>query len=503
VPRELQILGHSVDMQRLARLELPEEKLVRANAGFAMFSLVAGTILGVLLLAGLTPSYKWLTVVFFLWGLASFFLVRTSRLSLLPRLAILAYLAAFLPLIKYVVDGPYMWRPRPHAFFLFSDELLISQMVLIGAVGLFGLVGGIGLTRIPATLPIDNSNPVMESPRRTLDLLAFSLVIGVALFLSLIGTPSTTIFDSLYIGTGTGTIAALTNFRSSSLASYMLLILLWIDREREAKSALRRGKTLSLIIVIVIVVMIFGLLRGNRDSIGLVIGITALYLTEPHTFSLGNRISPKVWRRIRVILFPSVIILFVFVSVGGARSRLASQSLTTSDLGEFFISGIETGSWGGVLTTNLGAAAEYRYGSIHYLNGQTYADYLKSLPPGIVTRSLGLTRPLEVDRGPSWWFSDISNGGIHLAVVPFKNFGVFGVLAVVGVYGFLIGNVDRRGEKDRFWSRLIYAAFAVVITRWFLYGDMVLLRGLILIFLAGYAYRFWLQMVSRFALTTR
>jgi hypothetical protein len=95
---------------------------------------------------------------------------------------------------------------------------------------------------------------------------------------------------------------------------------------------------------------------------------------------------------------------------------------------------------------------------------------------------------LELDEGPNWWFQGISTGGMHPVVVPFHNFGVFGVLGALVFTGALLGWVDSRGERY-LWPRLVYAGFLTFSFQWFWYGDMNFVRGLMAIGLVGAVYQ--------------
>jgi hypothetical protein len=134
----------------------------------------------------------------------------------------------------------------------------------------------------------------------------------------------------------------------------------------------------------------------------------------------------------------------------------ASQTLSVTEL---LADGFNQNTWTGILLTNLGLAERYQSGTIRYLYGQTYLDYLLSLPPGFLTYAIGYQRPLEATQGPNWWFMGLSGGGIHPVVVPFMNFGIAGCFIVMGIYGYFIAWCEKPSAGN--WRRYLYGILVV------------------------------------------
>jgi hypothetical protein len=127
---------------------------------------------------------------------------------------------------------------------------------------------------------------------------------------------------------------------------------------------------------------------------------------------------------------------------------------------------------------------------MEYYYGRTYWDYLLSLPPGILTRALGVLRPTDQQGGnAALWFPGVSGGGVHIAVVPFKNFGIWGLFFVLGLYGFWMARLENKNATMRFWPRILYGAVVTSSLFWFWYGDMNLIRGVTAALLLGILYR--------------
>jgi len=196
-----------------------------------------------------------------------------------------------------------------------------------------------------------------------------------------------------------------------------------------------------------------------------------------------------------------VIVFLVFLILGAVRVSLATaQQRQRLSIYQSFLSTLQENTWSSILLTNLAQSAQFRSHTAHYLYGETYADYVKSLPPGIVTRALGIERPIEPSRGPNWWFFGISAGGIHAVVIPFRNFGMPGAFFVLMLYGWFIAWIEIRNDPRVFWARLLYGATCVGSFFWFWYGDMTMIRALMSAAVVGPLYRWWLQVGRAFAM---
>jgi hypothetical protein len=92
---------------------------------------------------------------------------------------------------------------------------------------------------------------------------------------------------------------------------------------------------------------------------------------------------------------------------------------------------------------------------------------------------------MEAESGPGLWYYPVQFGGVHPVVVPFKNFGIFGVTAIMLLFGWIIGRVEVMGRAGGMVRRFVYATFFVASFNWFWYGDMPMIRALMA--LAGFA----------------
>ena len=406
------------------------------------------------------------------WGLWS---VRLTQLSLLPRLMIVLYTMPFSVTLGYLGSSDYTWWWTPTALALLSDRVLLEQMMAIGVTGLAALLAGlkaIEASRVRGHDIVDAD--AVKSPRTVLDAVAFVAALGLATALSWIYAPRTSIFEEMYAAEGTEGLYQDLNFYGAFLASYIVFVLLFVDAEC-SRPAARRWKQLAVLGTTLFILIFLQLLRGDREIVGLLAALAILYVTEPMHGRAG-RVGSRAWRRMLGLALPSLVLVVILIAVGAARYELSGGDVSAA--GELLAVGFAHSTWTAVLLTNLAMAAQLQDGRIEYLYGETYIQYILSLAPGIVTHYLGFERPIEAKNNPGYWFIGISSGGNHVVNVPFKNFGIFGVAAILFVYGMAIGYWEKIGVGTRRSCRLVYGAITASSFMWFWYADMNVIRAL-------------------------
>ena len=113
---------------------------------------------------------------------------------------------------------------------------------------------------------------------------------------------------------------------------------------------------------------------GTSDGAGTVVSKTVGQSEES--------VRKGLWGRIRRVAIPAAIVLVLFTLLGAVRSRLARvQNRAQVSLSESSHAAIQENTWTSVLLTNLAQADQFKSGIAHYLYGETYLDYLLSLPP--------------------------------------------------------------------------------------------------------------------------
>ncbi len=408
--------------------------------------------------------------------------IRVTPLSIYPRLMLLAYGVPFSILVGYLFENNYVWMFTARGIQVSSDPVLIAQMVDVGLIGLLGLVAGLFV--VP---PVgDVVLRAVQTPKRTLDPIAFALALVGAVAFSWVASPSATIFDT---ATNSTSVADKLNFGAAYMVSYLIFALLFMDTERESQVGVRAAKGWVLAAAAAYVVIFLQLLRGDRESSGMLAAFAALYLTSPAGLKADTPAASVSRRRIVKLIPPGVAALVVFVGLGAIRYNASTLVRTLSPV-QIVRLGSAQSTWTAVLWTNLSAAWQYRVGDLQYHYGETYVDYVLALPPGPITKAIGVSRPIE--KGTSLASEDpagVSSGGLHPVVTPFKNFGALGVAGILFLWGWLIANIERWSMLNGFGGRWIWAAAVCSGLMWFWYGDPPFIRALMIAGMLYIVYR--------------
>jgi len=410
--------------------------------------------------------------------------MRLTRLTLLPRFLLLVYILPFTALVGYFVDMTYVWTSTPRQMEVASDPNLVREIITVGLVGVLGFFSGVLASGKEGEAALKSAQSLDEA---RMSIGPYLIALAVALCFSWLSAPPETILTAAYAFGQSAAPAEGLNFPAAYLVSYVVVVALFIDAERDRSPKLGRMKRVLLACVVAYIVIVLQLLRGDRESSGLVAALVCLYLTSPARTKVAKQFA--VGRRVRRMILPLSIAVAIFIALGQARSTLSEVSKVIPAK-HLFLLGLSQNTWTAVLWRNLGVAWEHRTGVLHYKLGQTYVDYFLSLPPGFVTKVIGYERPEESWRGISWEDpAGVSGGGLHVVIAPFKNFGAYGVLAVLFIYGFLIGKLEFAHARGSFFARLMWASVFCSGLIWFWYGDMAFIRAIMAALLVYVAYR--------------
>lgn len=421
--------------------------------------------------------------------------MQITGLSLLPRLCIFLFSLPFSATAGYLFDREYVWWQTPSNARLCQNHPMVNQMLWMALVGLCGMMIGLEFSGFAFTnrAKADKS----DRPRanvRLLPLFATAALLGVSFSLSWLHAPEKDIWQSAYASVesaaGKDVEAGL---NSSSLISYLILILLYIDSEHEPLGASRRYlKQWAIGCVTLYIVVVLQFMRGDRECVGLIAAFGMLYISGP----MGDRARQQLkqgylqLKRFYKVIIPLAVCAVAFVALGSLRHSASQAQTQHESLADLIVDGATQNTWTAVALNNLGLAADYDAGTLTYLYGQTYIDYIVSLPPGAITKAMGIERPIDGDSNPSlWYFGSVATGGMHPVIVPFRNFGIWGVIVINLFWGAFIGYCDLNNDLYSIPRRLLYGCLAVSAMRWFWYGDMSMIRALMIWAILALAYR--------------
>jgi len=443
----------------------------------------AGTIMTLMFATGQLAPLR-LTILI-LGGLSVLAIatLRITELSILSRLYVLLFSLPFSATLGYLFDNDYVWWNTPTNTLLCQNHPLINEMLTMVIVGLCGMMVGIEFTAIYACRPrrISRAPETQSRGNATLTLPVVWIMLAASFLFSWLHAPQESIFVAAYASADAGGgLDKEAGLNASYLMSYLILILLCVDAEQERIGSRRQLLKLTAIMgVMGYIVVILQLLRGDRECAGLVAAVGMLYITSLTTTSART----KMWERFRqmkrtaALALPLTVCVLSFLALGALRHSASGSSSSFSSVTDLVAQGAGENTWTAVALNNLGLAADYNYGNIEYLYGQTYLDYVLSLPPGAITKALGYERPLEGEANPAlWYFGLIAAGGMHPVVVPFRNFGIWGVMPVMFLCGAMICWCEAYNESGHLSARLLYGCMATSSMLWFWYGDMNMIR---------------------------
>jgi hypothetical protein len=393
-------------------------------------------------------------------------------------------------LVLYILDGSNVWAEgTPRTYPLTLDIMLVAMMAQVACIGILGLAAGVqwGIWRQKARPARTGPTCFEETPLQPAAVVTLAFL-SIAFYYA--ATPggfifSTSAIDILFSQEIFG--AQILGSGGVNYVIYAVVFLLVIDmlrRHEEVKYRVFKQLAVGLLIAMVVIVLDF--LRGNRESAGIFVALVGALFCRylPDGVNARNR-----------GIFVTVVcctgaIAFGAYALGIVRYDLASEGFQFSMVTEALPRILENGTWMGGTTTNLVTMAFYKGESdFKFLWGSTYVDYLLSLPPKQIAMLFQYTRPLEWDNSPGWWFVGYNSGGLSPTVVPFYNFGAFGVAAMMFLQGWLFSYVEHRVRRQDFTGMFIYGGLCTVALTWYWYGDMPLVRATMAFALTGILYR--------------
>lgn len=468
------------------------------HALFAMSWLGIGFVVACLFWTRqLMPLRVTICVLTFLtvFGIAS---LQITVLSLMTRLYVVLFILPVSANLGYLFDSNFVWWNTPTNILLCQNHSLINEMLTMVLVGLCGLLSGIEMMAMSACprLQAAQKSPLDRPASQTaLPLPVAMFLLAIAYLCSWLYAPEESIFTAAYASAdaGVGKYKDV-GMNSSYLISYLILALLIVDTEREPRqSPRRRFKLMATLAVTAYIVLVLQLLRGDRECAGLLAALIMLYITNPSMGAARDRLNRGLMQVTRVlkIVVPLSLCVAAFLALGSLRHSASKSNSEKQGIWNTVVEGATQNTWTAVALNNLGLCADYNYKTIQYLYGQTYVDYFLSLPPGSITMLLGYSRPMESpDSNPSMWYHGlIAAGGMHPVVVPFRNFGIWGVLVMLVFIGQFICFCETYNESGTLAARLLYGCIATSCMLWFWYGDMNLIRTIMIWGILCYIHR--------------
>jgi len=379
---------------------------------------------------------------------------------------ILLFALPFLHTVGFLFSDEYLFYPTYDI--TVSDQQnpeLRAQLALMGLVGLCGLICG-ALTPTAHAMSVPNALTRRSVSSRKALSIAIVVTQAIALFFAFLDAPVESIFFAAY--TEVSTRSNDIGLGSLFPLAFGFNLLGWLLYSEDTTT--EQQNTLNLVVLAsttTVIVVFFQLLRGDREFVGLLIGL--LFLADKHT-----NLYRKAFRLSGFVVGGFLILQFIgyFRSIAVDDADVLSAIWIYISSGEFF-----QGTWTAALLTPLATLGDFHFGTAKYLYGKTYVDYLLSLPPTPVAAWLEYERPITSTQGPAL---DVTYGigGTNITVVPFLNFSMIGVLLQSYVVGLLLGSIDKFAYQGRPAWKILGFSVGVVLWGVMWYGEMYLLRAL-------------------------
>ena len=424
---------------------------------------------------------------------------RQKRLGILMILIWLVYALPFIHIPPYIWfdfnDDPLLlWGLAVNPYMV--DEQVIKLTAMIGAVGGMGIALGASLNkkRIRQDLGINPNGSKRQFRTMAVPIWLVWVAIGVAL--TVLSAPQETIFTAAYTESKSSLDSA--NFSSAWMMSYVILSFAFCDALLERQRTVKYLKMRIILAAILLVVVFFQLLRGDRESVPWVFGLTLVYyywaagITQRRDYTIP-------WLKFVGVAFGLV---GVSVVVGAIRSGLTGLSLADAGdlIGELYESGsigvanALYGTWSAILMTPLSVAGDHIYGLLAVKWGQDYLNLFQSIIPGFLADAIGYIRPIDGGQGPAWEMR-YGLGGTHATVVPFMNFRMLGVFLVPAIWSFIMANYEKLALQQVSTIKLsLLVTIAMASPHWLWYGEKNGFNAIILWLILSFFYRVSLGM---------
>lgn len=401
-------------------------------------------------------------------------LYRTQFLGILMLVLWLVYVLPFIHIVPYLwfdfnqTDPLQMWGLAVNDYMM--DQTVVELTAMLGAVGAMGMALGASLNVKPIAKDSGTNSDGTRRIFRTMSVPIWLGWVSIGVGLSWLVAPEETLFNAAY----TTSVAKIdtARFGSAWMMSYVILGFAFCDALLEGKWSIKMPIIMG---AVAIVVVFFQLLRGDRESIPFVFGLSLAYFYWA-TGITQRRTVKVLWLNIVGV---GVGLVVVSMFIGALRHTLIGASIL--DIGGFVREmneegtlGFDTllhGTWSATLLTPLSVAGDHVYDLLELKLGRDYLDFVLSIPPGFIAEALGYIRPLDQERGPAWEMR-YGIGGTHAVVVPFMNFRMVGVFLIPAIWSFIIASYEKSALQRVYVANLtLLVTIAMAAPHWLWYGE--------------------------------
>jgi len=347
---------------------------------------------------------------------------------------------------------------------------IVDIMVFLGAISMVAIILALFLSEI---IRKEITEKIINYE---LGFFNFLFWLFIAIVLSYANSPQETIFEKAYTHSVSLFEEFNFNFASSWTISYSILIYLYSDYllDQSQKKKLKKYFLLTSLIYISVFLQI---LKGDREIFTLIVSI---YLLNLHYN--GSHQSLNRYKILFFIFFFGLVLFLVAYLVALFRTG------ANYNFSEIKFSNAIAGTWSAVLLTPLSVAGDFYYGLLKFKNGETYINLVLSIIPGFLADAIGYIRPIDGNNGPAWEMR-YGQGGTHAVVVPFMNFGFWGVFWIIFIITKLLIYIDKISQISLSRNNLsLYGILLMIIPHWVWYGEKYLINAFIIWVILGFSF---------------
>jgi hypothetical protein len=316
-------------------------------------------------------------------------------------------------------------------------------------------------------------------------------VVG-GIMLSWLSAPEDTLFSAAY----TMSKSALddVNFPSAWMISYVFLAFAFCDAILDQNPRRRAFKSKIVFAAIAFVVVFLQLLRGDRESIPLVIGAILVYFYWAAPLTQKRQLQIP-WKKILAGGFILVVISMFLVAIRHLLTNIQNVAEFLDLLSNLYesdvigVSNLLHSTWSPVLLTPLSVAGDHVYNLLPLKLGEDYLNLFLSIPPGFLADAVGYERPINALTGPAWEMR-YGIGGTHAIVLPFMNFRMIGVLVIPALWAYIFTLFEKKALNRLGVGNLAFlCTIAMAAPHWLWYGEKYVINALVIWFLLNFLYR--------------
>lgn len=378
---------------------------------------------------------------------------------------LLLLLMPFFHFLEYIIDNSIIFNGNVFGLNVCAyvqDVVVIKRTLSLAIVGAMGLLLGVVLFR---SIKVSKNIKTVLNDITTLTLPVFIFISCLALFLSYIYAPQLSLFDSDYAHGANAFLFEKINFNGSWQMSYAFMVLTLVDTWNDKNRKRKIIKYLIFAVNLFTIVFWLQFMRGDRECFGLVVAVAVLFM-------LKINIS-----KLKIVICGTVFVLFVFVLqyIGAARSHIHTLGRLPS-IKESKMT-VATGTWSGALRTPVSVAGDTYYETRKTTQGKTVLSLFLSSIPGPLAKLFNVDRPVTGLKGPAWEMR-FGIGGTHCFVVPYMDFGLYGVLFFLILYGVIFAFLESLMDYPSVNKRLLYGVLFVCLPFFIWYGELSFIRGI-------------------------